>query len=198
MSKISRHIAFARLVDLVEGRLAPDQVEQAQLHVSACPRCAADVIWLERVIGLMHADDSEDPPPFVIAQARRLFRSRVAPDPPARRRILALPRFDSKRLPLALGMRSTGPADRQMLFSAADYDLDLRVRPAGSLWVIAGQVLGTEQGGQVELRGPIGTTQALLNELSEFVLPPVQAGGYELTVRLSELEIEISGLEIGA
>ena len=69
----------------------------------------------------------------------------------------------------------------------------------GALWSLAGQVLGpTIGGGQAALAGPVTTAEATWNELSEFALPPVPAGEYALTLRLSDVEVEVARLEIGS
>ena len=197
------HIPFTHLVDLVEGRLARGERALVEAHVAACPRCAADVAWLERVIGLMRTDDSEAPPRHILAQVRRMFR---APAEPAaatpRRRIAAALQVDSARGPLAFGIRTGAAAERQMLFTAAEYDLDLRVAPSGSLWQVSGQVLGTDDEQQaplqtIELHGPAGAVRATLNSLSEFTLPPTPAGSYTLTLHLADIDIAIAELEIG-
>ena len=74
MSTLSHHIAFVRLVDLVEGRFPADELAAARSHIVACPRCAAEHAWLERVIGLMRTDAAEQPPTHVVAAAKRLFQ----------------------------------------------------------------------------------------------------------------------------
>jgi hypothetical protein len=193
----SRHIPFEQLIDFVEGRLSPAEQAQSRAHVSACHRCAAQVAWLEYVIELMRTDDIEEPPPRVATHITHSFRSRSAPAPlPLRQRIIAALRFDSAQLPLPLGMRSGPVAERQLIFSAEGLDLDLRITPAGSLWMVSGQALVSGQRGQVELRGPSGTVQAELSEMSEFVLPPVPPGDYTLILRLADVEVEATGLKI--
>jgi hypothetical protein len=191
VSNIADHLPFARLVDLVEGRLAPDIVAEAQPHVLACLRCAADVAWLERVIGLMRADTDEQPPAHAVAAAKRLFR------PPARQQLMATLQFDSARTPAALGRRAGVQTERQLLFAVSSYLLDLRIVPHGPLWVVSGQLLGAEDGRQVELDGLAGTTRAMLNDLSEFALPASPAGNYTLRLQLTNLDITIAGLEVG-
>ena len=59
MSIGSRHIPFAQVVDLVEGRLSDAAQTQAQAHTAACSRCAAEVNRLARVIELMRTDTGE-------------------------------------------------------------------------------------------------------------------------------------------
>ncbi|MCK6626265.1 MAG: hypothetical protein L6R45_13955 [Anaerolineae bacterium] len=197
MNIFSSHLSFERLVDLVEGRLSPVEHDQALGHVSTCARCAAEKTWLDQVIGLMRSDTSEDAPPAVITRARRLFQSRAAPIPTGRRRISALLQFDSLQRPLALGIRSDQPAARQLLLKAENFDLDVRITPIRSAWQVSGQILGLETSGQVELQSETATVQAELNDLGEFTLPPVPAGGYNFLLRLADLDVDLPPLYIG-
>jgi anti-sigma factor RsiW len=194
----SPHIRFEQLADLVEGRLPPEEQSRLRAHISTCPNCAAELAWLEKVIDLMRADAGEDAPPAAVARARRLLRSHPAVAPSERRRIPALLQFDSRQQPLALGMRSDQPAARQLLLKADEYDLDLRLTPAGAAWQLSGQVLGPDAAGQVEQAGEAGLAQAGLNELGEFSLPPTSPGVYRLILRLDNLDVEFPRLEIGA
>src|SRR5919198_228173 len=100
-------IPFQRLVDLVEGRLSPDERADVLAQVAANPQAAREVVWLERIIGLMRTDATADAPPYVVARALRLFRQRGAHDaPPLRQRIRAMLQFDSAQRPLPMGVRS--------------------------------------------------------------------------------------------
>lgn len=200
MSQTLDHIPFSRLVDLVEGRFSPGELAEASPHLRECSRCAAEAAWLERVIGLMRTDSAEHAPAQAVAAAKRLFRPPAwrQPEPGGRRQLIAMLQFDSARTPIALGMRAGAPADRQLLYSVSSYLLDLRLMPQDSLWVVSGQLLGADDGREVELDGPTGTLRATLNDLSEFVLPPAPAGAYTLRLRLDELEITVDGLEVGA
>lgn len=198
MSTGSRHIPFEQLIDFVEGRLSPDEQAHSRAHVSACHRCTAEVAWLERVIELMRTKDIEEPPQRVATHIMHSFGSRSAPAlSPLRQRIMAALRFDSAQLPLPVGMRSGPIAERQLVFSAEGFNLDLRITPAGSLWMVSGQVLASGRGGQVELRSPSGTLQAELSDASEFVLPPVPPGDYMLILRLADIEVEVVGVKVG-
>ena len=200
MNLPSSHVSFERLTDLVEGRLTGNEEAGLQNHLATCPRCAANLAWLKRVIALMRSDESEDAPPALIAGARRLFRSRLEQAPRApnhRRRLLASLRFDSAGPSLAFGLRGGQAETRQQLYSAGEQDLDLRLKQVGQDWAISGQVLGPAAGGLAELRGRAIRAQAPLNDLSEFALPPVPAGRYALILYLAEVEIEITDLEVG-
>jgi anti-sigma factor RsiW len=192
----SDHIPFVRLVNLVEGRLAPDEQAKARPHLADCPRCAAQAAWLERVVGLMRADTAEQPRACAVAAAKRLFEPQAAPA--VRRRLMAALQFASARTPIGLGRRAGAQTERQLLFAVSSYLLDLRVAPHGALWVISGQLFGADDGRQVELDGSAGTARATLNDLSEFVLPPSPPGNYTLRLQLTDFDIMIAELDVGA
>jgi anti-sigma factor RsiW len=195
----SRHIPFDRLIDLIEGRLSPDEQTKIRAHTSACSRCATQLAWLERVIGLMRTNDFEDPPAHLAADISRMFGSyNPSPSSSLLQRIIAVLRFDSAQLPLSIGRRSGSSTERRLIFIAATLDLEVQITQAGSLWEVSGQVLNADAGGLAELHGPAGEVHATLNELGEFLLTPVPPGRYTLILRLTTAEIEIPGLEIGA
>lgn len=196
MSIGTRHISFAQVVDLVEGRLSGVDQAQAQAHTAACSRCAAEINGITRMIGLMRSDTADDAPAQVVDLAVDLFRTRRAPVA-VRRRLLAALRYDSWRTLPQAGMRGGTRSERQLLFNAEGFDVDVRITRSGEVWTIAGQVLGPEQGGQVMLLGASGTLQSALTELSEFKLSLVPPDTYRLIVQLSSVQIEIVGLEVG-
>jgi hypothetical protein len=198
VTSIAGHISFTRIIDLVEGRLGAEGQNLVRDHVATCSRCAVSRAWLEHVIDLMRTDDSTDPPAHVIARAVSLFHSRSIVERPALRQLLrAVLSFDSANMSLAPALRSRVPLERQLLFAAEGFNLDLRIRQQGPLWSLSGQVFGSGGGEQIELNGPTGSTQSHLNNLSEFRLPPVPAGSYNLTLRLHSFDVEIAGLQIG-
>lgn len=113
------------------------------------------------------------------------------------RRIVALLIFDSSNAGPAFGVRSLPAASRQMLYSAEEIDLELRITEQNDECILSGQVIGESCAeGRVEISGVAGTSQATLNEICEFTLPPIPPGNYSLTVRMLDREIEIPELEL--
>jgi hypothetical protein len=199
VKRFSSHIHFEQLVDLVEGRLSANDQAQAMAHLAGCPQCTAEQAWLERVIGLMRTDTTESAPPAAISRIVQLFeahqrRAQAAHKQP--QRIFALLRFDNVWPPLSFGLRSGEVEAQQRLYSAGNYDLDLRLKPVGEEWLLSGQLLGATTGGIAELRAGAFQAQAVLSELSEFTLPAVPAGAYSLVLYLDEIEIEVTVLEL--
>ncbi|HEY0079434.1 MAG TPA: hypothetical protein VGB73_12545 [Pyrinomonadaceae bacterium] len=198
MKLTPQHLSFARLADLAEGRLSADEQRATGAHLSECERCSAQLARLEQTIALMRGDASEAAPRDALAQVVGLFRERAdARRPSALRRLLAVLSFDSAQLAPAYGVRSAqAGAARQMLYSAGEDDLDLRVSHEDDGWVVSGQWLGENVEGRVELSGAERTESAALDEQSEFTLPPVPEGTYTLRLRLKDAEVEVEGLEL--
>ena len=196
------HIPFDRLVDWVEARLTAEERNQLQRHLTDCAHCRQELTQVERLFGLMQSDTSVDPPPAVINRAVRLFRPRQAEvTPPLLQRIVAALQFDSLQLAPATGLRSGAAAPRQLLFSAGDYDLDLRLAPTEQTdgWLLTGQVLGSDTPtGRVTVEGATGVVETSLSMLGEFVLPPVTAGNYTLVVQLADAKITVDTIQVGS
>jgi hypothetical protein len=197
------HLPFKKLADLAEGRLPSNERPQVVEHISACHRCATELTRLEKLIALMRTDKAEEAPQEIIARAVSLFRSRraraVTPELSLPQRLLAVLSFDSLQTSAAYGIRSSQAAARQLLYVVGDYDIDLRVAPAGAAWVISGQVFGPNcTGGRIEVEGNERAEQLDLSEQCEFALPPLPTGNYQLRLRLSSAEIEMPELKVGA
>ena len=193
MSILSKHLPFARLADLVEGRSASDERAESLQHVSQCSKCRAKLTDLESLLGLMREDAAEDAPPHLVINAIRLFRARAKRE----RCLFAVLKFDSFQMSPAYGVRSPRTGARQLLYSAGDYDIDLRVTPESETWIVSGQVFGDDcTGGRIELEGATGLSQSALNDQCEFTLPPVPSGSYNFRLCLSNTEVEIPQLDL--
>lgn len=198
------HLQFASLVELAEKRTLVGQ-EEASAHLASCAQCAGELSRLQQVIGLMRTDASEDAPHNALAHALNLFDARRRAATPESRsgksvvgRVLAALSFDSTQNAPAYGLRSAHAAARQLLFSAGDNDLDLRIAPSGDEWTLSGQVLGACTGGEIELEDAAGAIVAVasLNDACEFRLHAVPTGVYTLRLRLGESVVEVPALEL--
>jgi hypothetical protein len=155
--------------------------------------------------GLRQSRRLEDAPEPVILRALDVWQMRrqATAAPSLLQRVLAVLTFDSGAAsPLAFGMRSAGGTTRQMLFSAAGHDVDLRISPAGDTrgeqWLLSGQVLGPEGQAVVFLSDVQGHAvgESALSELGEFRLPPVQPGQYTVTLRLASSDIVLPAIDV--
>jgi anti-sigma factor RsiW len=196
---MARNISFDTLLDFAEGRLSEAERAEVAVQLQNDPSAAAEVAQLRQMIARMRADTTEDAPAHVLNRAMRLLRQRRtqaerAPD--LLQRILAVLTFDSTSS-LAMGMRSGESQSRQLLFSAQGLDLDVRVTPAASGFIVSGQMLGPEAEGAVLLANDVVSAQALLGELGEFAFPVVPAGVYKLTLHHGNVEVVVPELKLG-
>ena len=193
-----QHIEFSTLTDMVEERLSGADRQAVMAHLAACLECAAQHAKIEKTIAMMRSPELEEAPRYALAQTLNLFRSRLKQPASLLQRLVALLQFDSQQMTPAFGMRSAAIAERQMLFTAGDYELQLQIASERDGWVISGQLLGDCVSGEVELKSRTLATQTMLNELCEFSLPAMPAGDYALTLRLNTIEIEVQNLTVGA
>ncbi len=192
-----QRISFEQLVDLAENRLADDEAAALRARVAADPAAQAELQTITELIDLMRSDDNVDAPDHVIKRALRLARRPTEPQAPTLLdRLTAVLRNDSWRQ-AAAGLRSQQAWPRALLFSAGNFELDLQIVAHGELWQLRGQLLGPEAAATVLLQGENASSNAELNDLGEFVLPPVPAGRYRLLLVQDAREIVVPSLELG-
>ncbi|HEY0431528.1 MAG TPA: hypothetical protein VGC61_06905 [Pyrinomonadaceae bacterium] len=198
MTTSSKHIPFAELADLADEQASADKRRHA--HLSECSVCAQQLDRLGQVLELMRSDNSTDAPRDVLAYAMNIFSRPENSQPSLLRRLVAALSFDSSsNLAPAFGVRAGQATSRQLLYSAEENDIDIRITPEGETWIVAGQVLGEDcSGGRIEIEGAGELATAELNDLCEFTLPPLPAGSYAVRLRLGSADIEIPKLELSA
>ena len=190
----STHIPLETLANIAENRATPEARATAMTHIATCSTCDDTLRRLEQLILIMRSDSTSDAPRDVLMSAINIF-SQQKRSP--LRRVVALLTFDSRKPGPAFGMRSLPGASRQLLYSAEETDLDLRITMRNDECILAGQVIGEGcTKGHVEISGAGGRQEATLNEECEFTLPPIPAGNYSLTIRMLDRQIEIPELEL--
>ena len=189
----SSHISLEILADIAEDRVAGAALDAALAHVSTCSECDNALRRLRQLIRTMKSDRATDAPRDVLLSTINIFSPSQSP----LRRVVAILTFDSRNTSPAYGMRSIHTTSRQMLYSAQETDLDLRITVQNGECIVAGQIMRDGcTGGVVKISGATGSAEANLNELCEFTLPAVPVGSYSLTVRMLDVEIEIPELEL--
>lgn len=118
------------------------------------------------------------------------------------RQVVAVLSFDSWASPaLAAGMRSGRSPTRHLLFSAQGRDIDLRIAPTAQAFSLAGQILGPDASGVIELITEGGAGHAArvtdLDALGEFRIDGLSRGIYRMTLRVGGDEIVMPPLDVG-
>ena len=190
---ISAHTSLEILADIADKRLTGPALEAAMSHVSLCSTCNDTLRRFQQLIHMMKSDNATDAPHDVLSSALEIFLLKQ----PEVRRIVAILTFDSRNASPAFGIRSLHTASRQMLYSAEETDVDLRITVQNEECSLAGQVIREHcAGGVAQISGAAGSAETSLNDLCEFTLPAIPFGNYLLRIRIQDFEIEIPELEL--
>jgi hypothetical protein len=197
---------FEKMIDYLDGRLAATEAILIERHLgSGCVSCASIGHWYRRVKSIASRDDSVEPPGWVLKRAMKAFlshRDSYSADIPEQMAILV---FDSLYRPETAGMRSTSVADRQLLYSAGGYSVDLQIARAGLSAVnLMGQILKDgEQGFEsvsglpLELvKGGTTTTTTMTDAVGEFTVNGITSGEYDFHFEGRERRILIPGVPL--
>jgi hypothetical protein len=191
----SSHISLETLVDIVEGRATSAALEGAVAHISSCSECVDTLRRLQELVLMMQSDTAKDAPRDLLQSAIDIF-SPERQSPPLRH-IIAILTFDSRQAGPAFGVRSLRSTSRQLLYSAQETDLDLRITVQNDECIVAGQVIRDGcVSGVVEISGDAGSAAANLNEVCEFTLPAIPLGNYSLRLKMPDVQIEIPELAL--
>lgn len=154
---------------------------------------------IEKIINLMLSDDSIDASRRDVEWAKNLARSwGLNSTPSLIRRIIAVLAQELSVDQPVFGERSASPAAaRQMLFTADEYAIDLRLSSSSKGVNIHGQVLGGHcEGAQVKLYNGDFSNETVIDESDEFRLDNLPNGAYTLEINSDKVEIILNELEI--
>jgi anti-sigma factor RsiW len=184
------HPSCERLANLAEGLLGALERSQLERHVSECARCTNEVRRMTAQYHEPKVMESRKNERGVLAHASRFlrFRSVLGGSPRASQRLAGALRFDSATMAPAFGIRGgIAATDRQMLFAAGPFEIELCMRAEETAWKLSGQVLGPTdaRSGEVRLIGGPASARSILSVLLEFTLLAVPAGMYRLELNLA-------------
>jgi hypothetical protein len=199
---------FEQLVDYLDNRLTEAESATVSAHLATdCLSCAETRSWYDRVRGITANDESIEPPTWVLKRAVKIFGTQ-RDRPRLVERIgqaVASLVFDSFARPALSGIRSTETSNRQLLYRAGDYSVDLQVAPSDqSRADLIGQVLREGEttfesvsGLRLEIaRGGEYTYSAVTDAMGEFKIMGMDCGIYDLRVELSEGSITVPQLPV--
>lgn len=200
--------SFERLVDFLDKRLEEAEAAAVSTHLATkCAVCAETTGWYERVRVVAATDDSVVPPFWVFKRAVRIFDTqRHRPRLPERiGKAIASIVFDSFARPAVEGVRSTETANRQLLYRAGDYSVDLQIAPSEQARSdLIGQVLKEGEslfesvsGLKLDLaRSGRIVFSAVTDDMGEFKICGIEHGVYDLRVQLAEGSITVLDMPV--
>lgn len=197
---------FERLLDYLDGDLAAADAARMAAHLASdCAACAANRQWYQQVRTLAATDETTEPPAWVTKRALRIFETQRPRLVERIQEAIAALVFDSLARPQMAGVRSTETANRQLLYQAGDFHIDLQIAPVGESHAdLVGQVLreGETTFESVAhlpvsvLLGGKTVYEATTNEMGEFVIKGVGQGDYDLRVETNEGSVTAYGVPV--
>jgi hypothetical protein len=200
--------SFERLVDFLDERLEEPEAARVASHLSTnCAACAETTGWYQRVRVVTASDDSIAPPSWVFRRALRIFDAQPH-RPGLTERIgqaIASLVFDSFARPALVGVRSTETSNRQLLYRAGDYSVDLQIAPSEHAHAdLIGQVLKEGEpsfesvsGLKLDIKRSGETLfSAVTDQMGEFKVNGIEQGMYDLRVELSEGTITVLDMPV--
>jgi hypothetical protein len=203
----SEDVEFARLLDLVEGRLSEQEARAVERQVAAAGSTTrADVAWM-RAFARISEDIVIASPPSEVRDAlveRFETYAEGKQQPGFLERLVATLTFDSNLQP-ASGLRaaSVSESQRQLVYStdAADVAIIVRPRTRDGLLDVYGQILPSDSAdsgvfGVQLLRGASEVATTATNDLGEFTFEAVAPGVYEVLAGSDRVEIQLPEVEL--
>jgi hypothetical protein len=186
------HLTTEEALDLIEKKASRAQTDFWNAHILTCTSCGHQLqTWLE-IRDRLHRQNLESAPALVIHAAGAIFEPRARKT--SLREVIASVLFDSFSQPALAGARGSAAA-RQLLLSAEEFDVHLRISTVGGQRRIAGQILSRGKDADVT-----GTQLHLLHEgkriesaeadrFGEFEFHEIAQGQLELEIELWDLKI---------
>jgi len=184
-------------VDFVRGQSDPAIRGRLERHLEkGCSGCTRTLRLWSAVLDVADQEETYRPPEGLLRQLRGQFALR-RPQPLLQRMAeSAALVFDSFRQPQVAGVRASGLAPRQLLFTAGRYTIRVRLEPAADAerLSIVGQILDAQNPPSalqdiavLALKGSKTLDRTLTNHLGEFVLEPDAAENLRLCVGVAEI-----------
>lgn len=199
---------FEQLIDYCDGQLDERDAQPIATHFAAgCCKCEDNRQWYERVRRVAASDDSREPPPWVLKGALKLFDKTRWQDRPVDNlgRIVASLVFDSLSQPALAEVRSAEMSDRQLLYRAGRYSIDLQIAFSDrSTAELNGQLLREDESGfksvaalSLDLMDKNERLHSTItNEVGEFTIKNVKFGDYDMLIETREGVINVLGFPV--
>ena len=205
MTEIASHFDITEWADYVRNAVPNERQERMLAHLQyGCSKC-------ERIKGVMSKfalickrEANYEVPRLAEQQVKALMGLAKAPRVSTLQRIWASLVYDSLNDPQPLGVRGTHQINRQVLFHAGDYSVDLRFEheKGSASMVLVGQIANQKTPDEMLANLPVilvagnrELTRSISNTFGEFqleyvpesdlrLLVPLEARGQELEVQL--------------
>ena len=201
--------SFEQLIDSFDNVLSEPEATLVAAHLaSGCPACTETRGWYQQFRNVTASDDTVAAPAWVFKRAVKIFDRALHRRKPGTTigDLIASLVFDSFARPALAGVRSTETVNRQLLYRAGDYSIDLQiVRSERARADLMGQVLKErdpdfESVSRLKLNGARAGRlffSAITDDKGEFRISGIEQGMYDLRIELAEGSIILADLPVG-
>jgi hypothetical protein len=205
MTEAVRHFDITEWADFVREALPAEQHQQMLTHLQkGCARCERIKGLLSKFAAICSREASYQVPRAVEQQVKAMLGLAKAPRRSALQRVWASLIYDSVNDPQPVGVRGTHQINRQVLFHAGDYSVDLRFEheKGSASMVLVGQIANQKTPDETLANLPVilvagnrEVTRSISNTFGEFQLEYVPESDLRLLVPLEsrgqELEVQL-------
>ena len=138
-----KHFSTEEWIDFMNLVTPDGQRVEMQEHLrQGCERCSQELRLWEKVRSVGTMEDSLEPPSEMVRWVKASYGAAARMAPKTKGSLVEV-LFDSFLQPAIAGARSTANGNRQMLYRADSYQIDIQVelKPGTNLVVIAGQIM---------------------------------------------------------
>jgi len=205
MTEAARHFDITEWADYVRNAVPHDQHKQMLAHLEyGCSKCERVKGLLSRFAAICTREAAYQVPRAAEQQVKAMISLAKTPHRSTLQRILASLTYDSVNDPQPVGVRGTHQINRQVLFHAGDYSVDLRFEheKGSASMVLVGQIANQKMPDEVLSNLPVilvagnrEVTRSISNTFGEFQLEYVPESDLRLLVPLEsrgqELEVQL-------
>ncbi|MCU1220393.1 MAG: hypothetical protein JWN42_1590 [Candidatus Angelobacter sp.] len=205
MTEAVRHFDITEWADYVRNTDSDDRHNQMKAHLQAgCSRCGRVKGLLSKFAAICSREASYEIPRSAEQQVKAMIGLARAPRLSTLQRIWASLVYDSVNDPQPVGVRGSHQINRQVLFHAGDYSVDLRFEheKGSASMVLVGQIANQKMPDELLANLPVilvagsrEVTRSISNTFGEFQLEYVPESDLRLLVPLEskgqELEVQL-------
>jgi hypothetical protein len=205
MTVAVRHFDITEWADYVRSTVSSDQHKLMQTHLQAgCTKCERIKGLLSKFAAVCSREASYQIPRAAEQQVKAMISLIKAPRRSAMQRLWGTLVYDSVNDPQPVGVRGTHQINRQVLFHAGDYSVDLRFEheKGSASMVLVGQIANQKAPDELLANLPVilvagnrEVTRSISNTFGEFQLEYVPESDLRLLVPLEsrgqELEVQL-------
>jgi hypothetical protein len=205
MTEAVRHFDITEWADYVRNTVPSDQHKLMHAHLQGgCSKCEKTMALMSKFAVICSREAAYRIPRAAEQQVKAMIGVANAPRRTAMQRIWASLVYDSVNDPQPVGVRGTHQINRQVLFHAGDYSVDLRFEheKGSASMVLVGQIANQKTPDDMLANLPVilvagnrEVTRSISNTFGEFQLEYVPESDLRLLVPLEstgqELEVQL-------